>query len=209
MLIASETKVNHASFATGFGDRDGSSLGLKVGKGFPATHAIAELGPEAGYQGSAFCARQALGHLSYRARGEKTLNLVVVDLDRFNRRAQLVNKNLGPLGFIPHDMLGYGQLGWGKFVPQLLTAFFAQMMLLARKAIEILVFERIEIGRSRVASQEVQSDIGVEIAKGIQRSRVILFERNGELIEQASFLAHHASMIPTQKLKLLGFVRSR
>ena len=54
MLVTGKTKVYDTTFATGFGHRHRSCLGLKVARGFPATLGIAELGPDRRHQGSAF-----------------------------------------------------------------------------------------------------------------------------------------------------------
>jgi hypothetical protein len=91
MFITGKTKLNHTTVATGLSHRHRSRLGLKVAKRFPATFDIAELSPDRGHQGSAFSARQRLSNLSRRARGEKTLDLVVVSLNGLNRRSQLID----------------------------------------------------------------------------------------------------------------------
>src|SRR3954469_103372 len=85
MFVASEAKVDHMTFATGLSHRYRSRLSLQVTRGFPATRSITEFRPDSRHQGSAFSARQCRGQLGGRARGEKTLNLVLVGLDRFDR----------------------------------------------------------------------------------------------------------------------------
>src|SRR6266508_1187830 len=92
MLVTGKTKVYDTTLTTGFGHRHRSRLGLKMTRGFPATLRIAELGPDRRHQGSAFYARQRLGKLSGRARGEKTFDLVVIDLHRFDRSPKLLDE---------------------------------------------------------------------------------------------------------------------
>src|SRR4029077_4265620 len=92
MLVTGKTKVYDTTFATGFGHRYRSRLGLKMARGLPAILGIAELGPDRRHQGSAFCARQRLGKRSDRARGEKTFDLVIIDLHRFDRSPKLLDR---------------------------------------------------------------------------------------------------------------------
>src|SRR5246127_3174897 len=147
MLVTSKTKVYDTTFATGFGHRHRSRLGLKMARGFPATLGIAELGPDGRHQGSAFTARQRLGKLSGRARGEKTLDPVVVGLHRFDRSPKLLDEDLDPLGLGSDHMFGDRKLRFVKLLPQLLTALFTEMMLLGSKAIELFTFKGTEMSR--------------------------------------------------------------
>src|SRR5207237_8359925 len=70
MLVTHESKMYNPTFATGFGHRHRSRLGLKMTRGLPATLGIAELGPDRRHQGSALTARQGLVELIGRASGE-------------------------------------------------------------------------------------------------------------------------------------------
>src|SRR5215831_822905 len=209
MLVTSETKVNYPTLPAGLGDRHHSGLGLKVAKRFPATRAIAEFGPDRRHQGPAVSARQRLGNRSGQARGEKTLDLMVVALHRFDRSPQLIDQNLDQLRFGSDHMLGYLKLRWAKFLPQLLTALFAQVMLLGGKAVEFFTFQRTQMSRGWIACKKIQSQLRVQVPKGVQGPGIILFERDGELIEQASFVTPHSALIPAQHLKLLSFLRTR
>src|SRR5688572_18829694 len=209
MFITSKTKLNHTTLATGLGQRHCSRFGLKVAKRCPATLGIAELSPDRRHQGSAFSARQRLSNLSGRARGEKTLDLAVVSLDGLNRSSELVDENLDQLGFGSDHMVGHLKLRLAKLLPQLLIALLAQMMLLCGKALELLRFERLQMGRGRMTCQKIQSQFCLDVLKGFQRPNIILFERDGELIEKACLVAPHPALIPTQHLKLLGFIGAR
>src|SRR3989441_8828676 len=144
MLVTGKTKVYDTTFATGFSHRYRARLGLKMARGFPATLGIAELGRDRRHQGSAFCARQRLGKLSGRARGEKTLDLMVIDLHRFDRSPKLLDEDLDQLGLGSDHMLGHRKLRFVKLLPQLLTALFAEVMLLSGKAVELFTFKRTE-----------------------------------------------------------------
>ena len=65
------------------------------------------------------------------------------------------------------------------------------------------------MSRGRIAREKIQSHLGLDVLKDLQGPGVILFERGGELIEQATLESHHSTLIPTQHLKLLGFLRAR
>src|SRR5437867_4494792 len=140
MLVTGKTKVYKTTFATGFGHRHRSRLGLKMARGFPATLGITELGPDRRHQSSAFSARQRFGKLSGRARDEKTLDLVVIDLHRFDRSPKLLDEDLDQLGLGSDHMLRDGKLRLVKLFPQLFTALFTEMMLLGGKAVELFTF---------------------------------------------------------------------
>ena len=209
MFVASEAEKDHMTLATGLSHRHRSRLGLKMARGFPATRSIAQFGPDRRHQGSAFPARQRLGHLGRRARGEKTLNLVVVGLHRFDRSSELIDKHLDQLRFGSDHMLGHRQLRLLKLLPQLFAALLAQRMLLCSKAVELFTFKRAQMSRGRIAREKIQSHLGLDILKDLQGPGVVLFERGGELVEQSSLVAHHSALIPTQHLKLLGVLRAR
>src|SRR5882757_7749057 len=140
MFIASEAEMDHMALTTGLSHRHRTRLGLKMARGLPATRSIAKFGPDSRNQGSAFSARQRLGKLSSRARDEKTLDLVVVGLHRFDRSSELIDKHLDQLRFGSDHMRGYPQLRLVKLHPQLLTALLTQMMLLGSKAVELFTF---------------------------------------------------------------------
>src|SRR4249920_1034441 len=209
MLVTGKTKVYDTTFATSFSHRHRSRLGLKMARGFPATLGIAEFGPDRRHQGSAFCARQRLGKRSGRARGEKTLDLVVIDLHRFDRSPKLLDEDLDQLRLSSDHMLGDGKLRLVKLPPQRLTALFTEMMLLGGKAIELFTFKCTEMSRGRILLEKIQSNLGLQVPKNLQGPGIILFERGGELIEQARFVAPHSALIPTKHFKLLGFLRAR
>src|SRR5437870_11780630 len=90
MLVTGKTKVYNTTFATGFGHRYRSRLGLKMTRGLPATLNIAELGPAATHQGPPFTARHGLGKRGARAGGEKTPDLVFMLLTGFHRSLNLL-----------------------------------------------------------------------------------------------------------------------
>src|SRR6266542_1416933 len=209
MLVTCEAKVYDPTFATGFGHWHRSRLGLKMARGLPATLGIAELGPDGRHQGSAFSARQRLGKLSGRARGEKTLDPVVIDLHRFDRSPKLLDEDLDQLRLSSDHMLGDGKLRLVKLPPQRLTALFTEMMLRGGKAIELFTFKCTEMSRGRILLEKVQSNLGLQVPKNLQGPGIILFERGGELIEQATLVAPHSALIPTEHFKLLGFLRAR
>jgi len=173
MFVTSETEVNDPALATSLGDRHHPGLGLQVAKRFPATRGIAELSPDARYKRSTFCARQCPGDLGRRARVEKTFHLVLITLRRFDRRSELFDKNSYPLGFGSDHVLRHRQLGSLKLIPQLLTARFAQVMLLSRKAVEFFTFKHCQMGRGGVASEKIQGNLRLNIFKRFQRPRVI------------------------------------
>src|SRR4249920_2709457 len=197
MLVTGEAKMYDTTFAASFGHRYRSRLGLKMARGLPATRGIAELGPDRRHQGSAFCARQRLGKLSGRARSEKTLDLVVIDLHRFDRSPKLLDEDLNPLGLGSDHMLGHRKLRLVKLLPQLLTALFTDMMLLGGKAIELFTFKCTEMSRGRILLEKIQGDLSFQVVKDLQGPGIILFERGGELIEQPRFVAPHSALIPT------------
>ena len=85
ILITGKTKLYDMTFATGFGYRHSSRLGLKVTKRLPATLGITELSPKLGHGGPAFSSRQRLNKLSCRHRGEKTFDLLAVVFHRFSK----------------------------------------------------------------------------------------------------------------------------
>src|SRR4029077_14604966 len=97
IFVTGKTKLDDATLATGFGHRHCSRLGLKVTRRLPATQSIAQLGPDGGHHDSAFSTRQRLGNLSGRGRGEKTLDPVMIDLDRFDRSPKLLDEDLDQL----------------------------------------------------------------------------------------------------------------
>src|SRR5258706_2690010 len=82
MLVASEAEMDHMTFTAGLSHRHRSRLSLKMARGLPATLGIAELGPDGRHHSYALPAPQRLGQLSRRARGEKTLDLMLVGLHR-------------------------------------------------------------------------------------------------------------------------------
>src|SRR5437867_12921401 len=209
MLVTGKTKVYNTTFATGFGHRYRSRLGLKMTRGLPATLGIAEFGPDRRHQGSAFTARQRLGKLSGRARGEKTLDPVVIDLHRFDRSPKLLDEDLDQLGLGSDHMLGHRKLRFIKLLPQLLTALFTEMMLLGGKAVELFTCKRTEMSRGRIPLEKIQGVLSFQVLKDLQGPGIILFERGGELIEKPSFVAHHSALIPTKHFKLLSFLRAR
>src|SRR5437667_9365132 len=209
MLVTGKTKVYNTTFATGFGHRYRSRLGLKMTRGLPATLGIAEFGPDRRHQGSAFTARQRLGKLSGRARGEKTLDPVIIDLHRFDRSPKLLDEDLDQLCLGSDHMLGHRKLRFIKLLPQLLTALCTEMMLLGGKAIDLFTFKGTEMSRGRIPLEKIQGDLSLQVLKGLQRPGIILFERGGELIEKPSFVAHHSALIPTKHFKLLSFLRAR
>src|SRR5437016_733431 len=162
MLVTGKTKVYNTTFATGFGHRYRSRLGLKMTRGLPATLGIAEFGPDRRHQGSAFTARQRLGKLSGRARGEKTLDPVIIDLHRFDRSPKLLDEDLDQLGLGSDHMLGHRKLRFIKLLPQLLTALCTEMMLLGGKAIELFTFKGTEMSRGRIALEKIQGDLSLQ-----------------------------------------------
>src|SRR5215510_4248338 len=209
VLVTGKTKLYDPTLTAGFSDGHCSRLGLKMTRGLPATLGIAELGPDRRHQRSAFSARQRLGQRSVRARGEKTLDLVVIDLHRFDRSSKLLDEHLEQLRLGSDHMFGDHKLRFLKLLPQLLTALFTERMLLGGKAIELLTFKGTEMSRCRVLLEKIQGDLSLQILKGLQGPRIILFERVSELIEQPRFVPHHSVLISSQHFKLLGFLRAR
>src|SRR5437870_2035637 len=209
MLVTRESKMYNPTFATGFGHRHRSRLGLKMTRGLPATLGIAEFRPDCRHQGSAFTTRQRLGKLSGRARGEKTLDLVVIDLHRFDRSPKLLDEDSTNWALALTTCSGTASCGLLSFSQQLLTALFTEMMLLGGKAVELFTCKRTEMSRGRILLEKIQGDLSLQVVKDLQGPGIILFERGGELIEKPSFVAYHSAMIPTKHFKLLSFLRAR
>ena len=111
---------------------------------------------------------------------------MVVGLHRFDRCSELIDKHLDQLGFSSDRMLGHRQLRLVKLLPQLFAALLAQMMLLGSKAVELFTFKRAQMSRGRVACEKIQGNFGLDVLKDLQGPGVVLFERGGELIEQAT-----------------------
>ena len=151
MFVASEAEMDHMTLTTGLGRRHRSRFGLKMARRFPAAHSIAEFGPNRRHQRSAFTARQRLGQRSGRARGEKTFNLVLVGLHRFDRCSKLIDEHLDQLRFSSNHMLGHPQLRLFKLLPRLFAALLAEMMLLCSEAAELFTFQRAQMGWGRIA----------------------------------------------------------
>jgi hypothetical protein len=131
------TKLYNMALTTGLGYRDSTCLGLKVAERFPATLDITELGPKHRDDGAAFSSRQRLYQFSCRHRGEKTLDLLAVALDRLNQGLQLNHQHPKQLRLGSDDVLGNGQLRLAKLLPQLFTACLAEMVLTLGKTVPV------------------------------------------------------------------------
>ena len=102
--------------------------------------------------------RQRLGKLSGRARGEKTLDLVVIDLHCFDRSPKLLDEDLEPLCFGSDHMLGHRKLRFLKLLPELLTALFTEMVLLGGQAIELFTFKGTEMSRGWILFEKIEGE---------------------------------------------------
>src|SRR5438128_11947892 len=191
MLVTRESKMYNTTFATGFGHRHRSRLGLKMTRGLPATLGIAEFRPDCRHQGSAFTTRQRLGKLSGLARGEKTLDPVIIDLHRFDRSPKLLDEDLDQLCLGSDHMLGHRKLRFIKLLPQLLTALCTEMMLLGGKAIELFTFKGTEMSRGRIPLEKIHGDLSLQALKALQRPGILLLQRGGQLHAKPSIRARH------------------
>src|SRR5712692_1837518 len=57
--------------------------------------------------------------------------------------------------------------------------------------------------------KEVQCDLGIKIPKELQRSRIVFFERNRQLVNKPRLLTPQALVVPAHELELLGLLRVR
>src|SRR5262249_34195244 len=105
VLVTGETKLHDMILAARLGHRDSSCFGLKVTKGLPSALDITELSPKHRYDGATFSSRQHLDKFSRRHRGEKTLDLFAVALDRLNQGLKLNHQYPKQLRFGPHYVL--------------------------------------------------------------------------------------------------------
>src|SRR5438093_8389487 len=204
MLVTGKSKLNHTAFATGLGDKDSSPLSLKVPKGVPTLWSVAQLSPNARYRGAAFSADQLLGDFSCRHSGEKTLNLLAVAVDGFNRGLQLHDQHCQKLGLGSDHMCGNRQLRFVELVPKLATAGFTEVVVALGKALPATTRKLRESLRGRIGFEKIQRDLRVQTLKDLQGNRILFFKRYPDLAEQPGFLPPQPLVIPSQHLKLLA-----
>src|SRR5574341_578563 len=206
LLVTGKTTLHETALATRFGHRHRSRLGLKMPKGFPVTLGIPQLSPKHGHDRPVLSSRQRLHQLSYRHGGEKTFNPLAVALHRFNQALKLNEQHTQQLRLGSDHMVRDRQLKLMELVPQLVTARLTQMMLALGKTLPVPAAKLRERLWGWIPFEKIPRDLRFQIAKDLQGPRVVLFERDLELIEQPSFLAHQAVVIPSEQLKLLGLM---
>src|SRR5713226_2913596 len=209
LLVTGKTKLYDPALAARFGHRDHSRLSLKVPKRFPSPWSIPKLSPNHRYDGSTLCSRQLLNKLSCRHRGEKTFNLLVVLLCRSERSLQLIEQHLDQLRLGSDHVLGNHKLRLFKLLPQLSTTCFTEMVLKLSESVPLLVAKLREGGWGRIVLEKIYCQPRFQIGKNLQGPRIVLFEGHLKLMEEPSFLPHHALLIAAEHLKLLGLLGIR
>jgi hypothetical protein len=176
MLVTGESKLYYTTFATGLSYRDRSRLSLKLPEGIPTVLSIAELGPNRRYCGSGFTAGQRLGHFSCRHSGEKTLNILVVAVNRLDRGLQLDNQRQQKFRFGSNHVFGDRELRLVELVPKLLRACFTEVVLARGEAVPAPARKLGEGLRGGIHFEKIQRDLGFQVLKDLQRTRIILFK---------------------------------
>jgi hypothetical protein len=207
VLVAGKSKKHHTALATGLSDWDSARLGLKVAKGLPAIVGIAQLSPKLGYGSSGFSSRQRLSKLSCRHRGEKTLDFLAIAFHLWQQGLKLNHQRPQKFRFRPNDMFGNRQLGLTELFPKLVRTRFAEMMVAFGKAVPAPAIKPRESLWGGIRLEKIARYLAFQIAKNLQRTRVVLFESNPDLIEETGFLTHESLVISTEHLKFLGLHR--
>ena len=195
-LVARKTKVHDMALAARFGHRDHSGLSLKVVKRLPSIVGITELSPKHRYDRARFCSRQCLDKLSCRHRGEKMFDPLVVGLYCIGRSLELGQQHQKELRLGSDHMVRDLKLRLIQFLPQLLAASLTEMMLALGKAIPFPSCQIRQSPWSRILFEKIPRDLGFQIRKNLQGTRVILFERYPNLIEQPRFMTPQPMLIP-------------
>src|SRR5918996_932757 len=206
-LIAGKTKPYSMTLATRSSHRNHSRLGLKVPKGLPSSYGVSELSANRWHGASALSSRQRRKKLSRRQRDEKTFDLVVVGVDRFNRGLQLIEQHFQQLCLSSDHVFGNQELRLMERLPQLVTATLAEVMFTSGEALPLLTAKFGQCHWGGIALKKIARDLRFEIAKDLQRSRIVLFESDLELLEQSCVVALHSVLVPSQQFKLLSRLR--
>ena len=80
------------------------------------------------------------------------------------------------------------------------------MMLALGKAIPLPLDQIRQSPWSGILFEKIPRDLGFQIRKNLQGTRVILFERYPNLIEQPRFLTPQPMLIPSEQFKLLSVI---
>src|SRR5215510_8688993 len=195
--------------ATRLGYGNCARLGLKVSKGLPTIVGIAQLSPKLGDGGPAFSSRQGLYQLSCRHRGEKTFDFLTVAFYFWQQGLKLNHQCQQKFRLGSNNVFGNGQLSLAKLILKLGRARLAQMMVTLGKSVPALAVKFRESLRGGIRLEKIARDLALQIAKSLQRPRVVLFESDPDLIEKPRFLTHKSLVIPTEHLKFLCRCRVR
>ena len=80
------------------------------------------------------------------------------------------------------------------------------MMLAFGKAIPLLWAKIRQSPRSRILFEKIPRDLGFQISKNLQGTRIIFFESYPNLIEEPRFLTPQSMLIPSEQFKLLSVI---
>src|SRR5918995_4191060 len=203
MLLTGVSKLDHTAFAAGFSHGHFPRLSLKMPEGVPSIFHIAQLSPNHRYGGPAFSTRQRLGNFSCRHIGEKTFDFLGVTVYRFNRDLQLNDKRQQQFCFGSDHVFRNTDLRLIDLLPELLATRLAQVMVGFGKTLPPSARHVRELLRGRIRFEKIQRDVGFQILKDFQRTRVILFKRYPHLIEKPRFLPQKSLVVPSEHLELL------
>ena len=106
-------------------------------------------------------------------------------------------------------VFGNLKLRLAKLLPQLFTALLAKTMFTLGKTVPVTTGKLRQSPWGGIVLEKIQRDLRFQIRKDFQRPRVILFERDLDLIKQPSFVPPQPVMIPGEHLKLLRLFRVR
>src|SRR5262245_48777340 len=146
---------------------------------------------------------------SCRHRGEKTFDFLTVAFYFWQQGLKLNHQCQQKFRLGSNNVFGNGQLSLAKLIPKLGRARLAQMMVTLGKSVPALAVKFRESLRGGIRLEKIARDLALQIAKNLQRPRVVLFESDPDLIEKPRFLTHKSLVIPTEHLKFLCLCRVR
>ena len=125
---------------------------------------------------------------------------LVVGLYCIRRSLELGEQHHKKLGLGSDHMVRDLKLRLIQFLPQLLTAPLTEMMLAFGKAIPLLWAKIRQSPRSRILFEKIPRDLGFQISKNLQGTRIIFFESYPNLIEEPRFLTPQSMLIRVSSL---------
>src|SRR5262245_28510626 len=208
MLVTGKAKNYHVALATRLGYGNSARLSLKVSKGLPTIVGIAQLSPKLGDGGPAFSSRQGLYQLSCRHRGEKTFDFLAVAFHLWDQGLKLNHQRQQEFSFGSNNVFGNRQLSLTELLPKLVRAHLTEMMVVLGKSVPAPAVKLRESLRGGIRFEKISRDLALQIAKNLQRPRVVLFEGDPDLMKKPRFLTHESLVIPTEHLKFLRLHRA-